>query len=223
MGKEVRLRNLNGEILLPETAPKMIYAEVRGDANSNSNDPYAKLRLYCPELKETDTIRVFRKIKTISRTKYLGNDGEEHTAYRRKRKSWKEARTPQIETPLTKSELVKVKAEPVLNKYVATDGIYELLFKKDIDDSVFENASKFFMEHYVDTEIGYVSNGAIGKRIDIKTGAGEYSYSHVSVNWGIQIFRNGYPITMLMPFKFVLNGMCRKGNDTYKYWITVSV
>lgn len=166
---------------------------------------YDALTILSPDMLPTDEVKVYRKIRT--RRSINPKDPDFGSPNRPKSnfvKRWCEVKWINgYNERGTVQTMNPVHIKTVRHYKSGIDQYYEVLFnvggtQKDL------SAKAYFDKYYVYSELKgpdykmFIRNGKYQRYISV----GPEDKKSTSVTWGIQVLRNGMPVTEIMPFKF---------------------
>lgn len=166
------------------------------------------LTILSPNMLQTDEVRVYRKLRTTRNVnpKDPNYNSTDYVNCRRQVKRWCEVRwiNNYGEYEINSDNTMKpVHIKTVRHVKSGIDQYYEVLFNVEGTQEDL-SAKAYFDKYYVRKEPkgpSHTMNIRNGKYKRCISGATE-SKKSTSVTWGIQVLRNGMPVTEIMPFKF---------------------
>lgn len=184
-----------------DVTQQMIQARVSGYQGEH-------LTILSPNMLPTDEVRVYRKLRTTRNVnpKDPNYNSTDYVNCRRQVKRWCEVRWinnyGEYEVNSDKS-MKPVHIKTVRHYKSGIDQYYEVLF--NVEGTQEDLSAKAYFDKY------YVCKGPKGPSHTMNIRNGKYQRyispvpgekKSTSVTWGIQVLRNGMPVTEIMPFKF---------------------
>lgn len=186
-----------------DVTQQMIQARVSGYQGEH-------LTILSPNMLPTDEVRVYRKLRTTRNVnpKDPNYNSTDYVNCRRQVKRWCEVKwINEYLTPIGEDggmqTMKPVHIKTVRHYKSGIDQYYEVLF--NVEGTQEDLSAKAYFDKY------YVCKGPKGPSHTMNIRNGKYQRyisadpgekKSTSVTWGIQVLRNGMPVTEIMPFKF---------------------